>query len=975
MHRYSFHPTLLLRSPAYPFSHKKHYSLQEHLNCQYFRNALFIASPSFYAELKKADFQLQRLKSKAHKAIFNYLNRLYYRSTPFGLFSGFGSLCWQSKSSVNKPVILGKYKLHVLPTFKAHEAVDLMFHDRSNIYLYSNPSIYKVVYGHRFLSVNYVERGHKLDFHLSSIQEHEIVSFILNLCRKPVALGQLSTSMCESLGISISDADKMIQHFIREHLLLTNSHEQVLHQQRPKYLTVEHTDLLDPETINITDSSYTGLEFHECRGNVSLSQQEIIREGLQILERLCPDIVPDGLRKFRIEFARKFEERRIPLMVALDPEIGVGYRKLEKVFNSPTLLSGLNFLSESIPYKQIHWTAAHALLMGKMQQAVHLRTRGIILDKDDFEKIPGAGQQLPSSLSVLFRPLNEQVYIEAAGGATATAILGRFSLFSDHIKTMLEDVARNEVNSNPGVVFAEINSVLDAHTANVERRLKFYPYEIPVMVYPSSEDTQIISLSDLSVSVSSGRILLWSERLQKEIIPRLSTAYNHARSHLNVYRFLCDLQYQGIRTNFTFDLSHFFPSLDFYPRVSCKGAIISLASWQINAAQILGGGKESEKDMVEGLRSYLNRIDVPRHFATYNGDQQIIFDRDCDSDLHQFLQLLMEKQTIRVKEFPFAEDINPARDAEGRQYLPQFVSALTHQHEVYTYPTKVRTIAGIHEQKREPGQWIYLKIYCHPNHTFDIIEGVAGVVEQLLRPQNLIGLFFFVVYMDPGNHVRVRLFCTSEDSKGKVFSTVEQALQVFRPTSQIEHVVIDTYKRELERYGIDNIETVEELFDTDTAWILGHGLQKLQEESAVFTIASDVDILLRLFGCTLTERLRHCKLIFESLYREFNGNKNMLSVLNEKYRLLKNELARCLSAEIRTRFTDVSILTKLTIQVEQLLQLNASGSEISSGHLCSDLIHMHLNRAFTQQPREQEMVIYFILYQYYKSEHHRSGKD
>src|SRR5690606_26673502 len=121
MNRYSFHPTLLLRSPAYPFSQRNSYSLQEQLNNQYFRNALFIASPSFYAELEKAGFQQHQLKLKAHRTLFNYLNRLHYRSTPFGMFSGFGLLRWQKENIEVQSVTLGKRRLHVLPTFRVND--------------------------------------------------------------------------------------------------------------------------------------------------------------------------------------------------------------------------------------------------------------------------------------------------------------------------------------------------------------------------------------------------------------------------------------------------------------------------------------------------------------------------------------------------------------------------------------------------------------------------------------------------------------------------------------------------------------------------------------------------------------------------------------------------------------------------------------------------------------------------------------
>jgi thiopeptide-type bacteriocin biosynthesis protein len=971
MNRYSFHPALLMRSPAYPFSHKEYYSLQEHLDCQYFRNSLFLASPSFYAELKKTGFQKDLLKPKAVQALFNYLNRLYYRSTPFGLFSGFGITRWQKISSLAEPVRIGSRRLHVLPAVQPYDPEQPIPEGLEQMFVYSNPSLYNAGNGHRFLKKAYSHTERRYDYHISSIPFHKVMSRILGWSEKPILITRLLHLICNHLGAGLDEASSMIRHMIGEHLLLTDNHEPVLQPKESPHTILKHALLSEPLVIQIADTSYTGLEYNECKGNVPLHRQSSLIDGLKALHRICVDVSPDGLRAFRSAFLQKFEDRSVPLMTALDPELGVGYRRLEHTFDEPVLLRGLAFRSTAPAYKQVHWTAAHALLLDKMQRATNIYTEGIHLDDEDIAGLPLKDEQLPPSLSVLFRPLGDKVFIESSGGATATAILGRFSVFNGEVKTMLEEVADNEVQSNPSVAFAEINAIQEIHTANVERRLKSYPYEIPLMVYPSSDAAQIIALSELRIRVAGDRIILWSDRLQREVIPRLSSAFNHTRSQLHVYRFLCDLQYQGLRTNFTLDLSHFFPALSFYPRVTYKGAILSLATWQIPKATMRATNNDIACNGVGDFRSYLLQLGVPRHFATYNGDQQIVFNADSDADLVQCLQLMRSGETISLKEFPFPDDNHPVTDTAGRLYLPQYVSVLTHNHEVYESRTKVVALEQTHEQKRIAENWAYFKVYCHPGHSISIIEAMAGLMDEELKEKGLADLFFFVIYKDPAYHIRFRFRCTTE-TKGSVMIAVEKKLAFFRDAAQVGSIQSDTYKRELERYGPGNIELVEAIFDTSTKWVLERGHIYFQDEAAIGTIATDTARLLYLFSYSLTDKALHCQKIFESLFQELNGDRDMLTALKGKYRLLKEDLYSRLSKD-ETYEPDDVIQKLLSRQIEDLLHCNASNGVVPRESLCSDIIHMNLNRIFIQQPREQEMVIYFFLYQYYRSEIARSG--
>ena len=76
-------------------------------------------------------------------------------------------------------------------------------------------------------------------------------------------------------------------------------------------------------------------------------------------------------------------------------------------------------------------------------------------------------------------------------------------------------------------------------------------------------------------------MVLWSERLRCEVIPRLTTAHNFARESLGVFRFLCTIQ-QAVNTR---ALQWGWGPLEgapLLPRV-CRGRIVlSLARWNLS---------------------------------------------------------------------------------------------------------------------------------------------------------------------------------------------------------------------------------------------------------------------------------------------------------------------------------------------------------------------------------------------------------
>ena len=58
--------------------------------------------------------------------------------------------------------------------------------------------------------------------------------------------------------------------------------------------------------------------------------------------------------------------------------------------------------------------------------------------------------------------------------------------------------------------------------------------------------------------------------------------------------------------------------------------------------------------------------------------------------------------------------------------------------------------------------WLYVRIYCHPKMSDDIILHILRPVEKELRKRGLITQFFFIRYIEGGYHLRVRFYGTRQ---------------------------------------------------------------------------------------------------------------------------------------------------------------------------------------------------------------------
>lgn len=107
-----------------------------------------------------------------------------------------------------------------------------------------------------------------------------------------------------------------------------------------------------------------------------------------------------------------------------------------------------------------------------------------------------------------------------------------------------------------------------------------------------------------------------------------------------------------------------------------------------------------------------------------------------------------------------------------------------------------------------------------------------------------------------------------------------------------------------------------------------------------------------------------------SLYKEFGETKELKIQLASKYRemsklpgVFPGKANDILFAKLRLRGLEGSLKKAL----EYVARRTGFFPVVKKKKLISDLMHMHLNRLLVDQPRQQELVLYYCLWKHYQS--------
>lgn len=269
-----------------------------------------------------------------------------------------------------------------------------------------------------------------------------------------------------------------------------------------------------------------------------------------------------------------------------------------------------------------------------------------------------------------------------------------------------------------------------------------------------------------------------------------------------------------------------------------------------------------------------------------------------------------------------------------------------------------------------PGSnWLYLRIYGGP---LALEEWLTGSFRLLLNEwirSDTVLLFHFVRYLDQDYHLRLRFKLADPLQSGLLLNLVSSDCRNWIGEERMWKIEAGTYEPELDRYGVERMNLVEEWFYRDSLFWLAILADATEEEKSVLWKkgAKRIDWMLDRFGFSVEGKLMLLQRMREALSAEFRITHRMKSQLDAKYRLMSRELADALEKpETDHADGDQNKMRSISI-IEQIGETFESRQELEAAGILPDLIHMSLNRAFRTRHRLQELVMYDFLARYYAS--------
>lgn len=277
-----------------------------------------------------------------------------------------------------------------------------------------------------------------------------------------------------------------------------------------------------------------------------------------------------------------------------------------------------------------------------------------------------------------------------------------------------------------------------------------------------------------------------------------------------------------------------------------------------------------------------------------------------------------------------------------------------------------------------PGsQWLYVKLYTG-NKTADkiLVKVIAPLIKEL-KKHEVVDKWFFIRYVDPDFHLRIRFHLKNVHELGKVMIMLQKKLEFYVKHNLIWKIQYDTYNRELERYGNDLLEEGEDIFriDSDCVLKLLRKLCNLPNEDYRWMIALKMmDLFLSTFSYSLSQKADFFNSRSTGFKMEFGFNEYNAKQFNTKYRDHKKTVEAVLKGTV-TDTDFLSLYVSLQKSASQLKPLAETldrklkkRKDISLDSLLASYIHMMLNRLFRSKNRKHELVLYDFMRRYYESE-------
>ena len=533
-----------------------------------------------------------------------------------------------------------------------------------------------------------------------------------------------------------------------------------------------------------------------------------MRRAIELLARIVPPPAAP-LKSFCRDFERRFATRSVPLLEALDPDFGVRFDWDDQ--------------PEFDPRAVVRRRALLALVdRGRRTGAVELGDRDI---EALARRRPAA---LPSAFGIITRLDARDAAAVTSGafqlvepvihGPSGARLLGRLCRGDAELEAHVRDHLAREAALDPEVVFAEMSLAPETDAGlNITQRPVMREWEIEYGGASGAPPSRRLEPADLMVSVEDGEVVLRSVSLERRVIPTCNTAMNPMWVSLPAARFMLLIAHQGAAANLRWQWEDLADAPEL-PCVTHGRTILTRRRWNVTAAEFEDSRPGTDAAAFRRLQEWRAARGIPLRVGFDHPRSLLLVDFDNVLSVDAFLSSTRDLDVLRFVETA-AGDPSPVHGPDGR-YAHELIVPFTLTSDRATQRLQRSARKPVSESQRRfaPGcAWLYANLYGPVASADRVLVDHVGPLVERLREAGLVDRWFFIRYADPERHLRVRFHGRPGDLLGEVLPALHAATAPALTEGLLYRMSLDTYEREVERYGgLEGVELMEQLAEADS---------------------------------------------------------------------------------------------------------------------------------------------------------------
>lgn len=714
--------SFFIRVPSLYFDFLKEMSFEKQIVDSKIQEAIYLASPELFNELQKylaGIITNVKEKQRIELALYRYISRMSTRCTPFGLFAG----CYmgyivdgQSDVLFKKPLRHTRLDMHFLYIL-AQELLKIS-DIKLNVKYYPNTSLYQVGKKYRYSEYYYVKSQRR--YQISTINRSVYIDAILKMAQEGVTIRDLIDYLIKQefeKEIAVNFVDELVDNqilvselspcasgndylaqiiYVLNSLNISDTFTSLLKEIQHLLSTIDldrgnnvilyKNIMLKIKGMKIPyeEESLFQVDLGMSCPHIKLGKNIIneLQSTMMFLNKIIPDQRNNILYEFQAAFYRRYEDREVPLLEALDTEIGIGYPLNESSQAISPLLDDFCIPMRDNQKNIFHSHPFLSILLEKTIETMKKNKIEIVFSDEDVKHFKSNWNDLPPTIYSIFKVLKSNycdaplIHLIGFYGTCGANLFTRFAYMDEEINRCVKKIVVKEQELMSNVILAEIVHLPNTRLGNILSRTHMRDYEILYLSHANRMESKIINASDLLLSIREGRIFLRSKNLDKEIIPRLTNAHNYSYNAVPIYRFLCDLQKQYGRISLAFNWGYLENELNFLPRVRYKNTILSFACWKIRTSAmkylfIL----EDDAQLISEVRKWRKQYMFPSKMVLVDGDNELLVDWEIPLSVRALFSLVKRREMICLREFMFTPKNCLVKDKRGKSYTNECIVA------------------------------------------------------------------------------------------------------------------------------------------------------------------------------------------------------------------------------------------------------------------------------------------------------------